>query len=1332
MLKRVRVRCAFAAGRRTLAALAAVFALAALGCGPARAAPPENARFDQLGMEAGLGGSNVVAMLQDADGFMWFGGQGGLSRFDGYRVLVYKHDSADPGSVADDNVKALHRDARGRMWVGTRAGLQLYNPINDSFKTIPPARPHGEDDYLDVRAIASDAHGVLWMTARRGMLRYDPASGKSAFMQHDAADPGSLCDDLVNAFVFDRAGNLWIGTDGGLDRLAPGASRFEHLRVDDARAPDPKLNAVAALAIDRDGVLWVGTKSALETWRVDGAAPYQRHRFGAAERFGADGAVALHQDRDGGMWVGTGSKGLKLWERGASAFASYRHDAGNPRSIVNDAVSSVYQDRAGVLWVGTYYGGVSRIDLSTEGIKHIIKGESGAAFSLSSNNIAHVLGDGKGKLWLATTANGVDQIDLASGAVVNYHHVAGDAHSLSENQTTALWYDGVDQLWVGTRSGLNRLDLTSGRFTLHQFDDGNPPANYIQSIMPDREGNLWIGSRNGLHRLVRRSGAVRSYHYDSANPDGVADTYVWTTLEDRRGRLWVGTSNGLDLLDRSSGRFTHARHNPRDPESISHNRIAYLHEDSAGTLWVGTESGLNRMSSSGAPARFRQYLVRDGLPDGAIDAILEDEAHHLWVASDGGISDFNPRAGTFRNYGSHDGAAEGGFFVGSAYKAPDGTMYFGAFNEGVNWFRPGSVHGNLQAPQVRITDFQILNSSVRHGGPRDGFAIDGPIQSASALTLSYRHSVLSFEFSALDYADPGRNEYAYQLEGFDKDWIRTDASKRFVTYTNLDPGHYVFRVRASNNTGVWNDAGAVLAVTISAPYWRALWFRLLVGGTLLAATVLAFRLRVRALTTQKLVLESEVRKRTGELVQQKEVAERERANVELAHNDIALLSDIGREITAMLNQETIMMTLYRRLHVLMSADLFAVGVYREEAGELDFPFVMEKGQHGKLVVRSVAERDELALWCVGRRKPVFINDWQIEHQRYIGNDGDLLAGVDPVADAPARPTMHAMLYVPLTVMGQMYGVLTVQSEQRNAYQPVHVDMLATLASYAGVALDNADAYQKLGRVVKELKKTQQQLVFQEKMASIGALTAGIAHEINNPANFAHAGAQNLASEIERFRAFLLQLAGEDADAAVVARLNHDIDALVAKLGIIVEGTSRIRDLVKDLRSFSRLDEAERKTVSITDSLTATARLVRTMYEDTAEFRYEFEAHPVIECWPAQLNQVFMNLIVNACDAIREKPWHDPAAPRGTLTIAVREEDGFVVIEFDDDGCGIAPAMIDHIFEPFVTTKGPDKGTGLGLSISFSIIGWHKGTLSVSSVPGEGSCFTVRLPITTWS
>ncbi|HEY5799307.1 MAG TPA: ATP-binding protein, partial [Burkholderiaceae bacterium] len=273
---------------------------------------------------------------------------------------------------------------------------------------------------------------------------------------------------------------------------------------------------------------------------------------------------------------------------------------------------------------------------------------------------------------------------------------------------------------------------------------------------------------------------------------------------------------------------------------------------------------------------------------------------------------------------------------------------------------------------------------------------------------------------------------------------------------------------------------------------------------------------------------------------------------------------------------------------------------------------------------------------------------------------------------------------------------------------------------------------ELEAALGKLTTTQEQLIFREKMASVGTLTAGVAHEINNPANFAHAGAQILADELERFRLFLRELAGEGSneDRTVMQAIEQRIDEMREKTGTVLEGTTRIRDLVRDLRTFARLDEAEKKTVDLVQSLNSTIHLVRSRYAQTVEIRTDFAFQPLLECWPAQLNQVFMNIIVNACHAIEDKLARTASAGPGLLQIRSRQDGGQFVLEFEDNGCGMPQAVMDRAFEPFYTTKDVGSGSGLGLSISFGIVAKHQGTLSVRSSEGEGSCFTVRLPLAT--
>ena len=450
--------------------------------------------------------------------------------------------------------------------------------------------------------------------------------------------------------------------------------------------------------------------------------------------------------------------------------------------------------------------------------------------------------------------------------------------------------------------------------------------------------------------------------------------------------------------------------------------------------------------------------------------------------------------------------------------------------------------------------------------------------------------------------------------------------------------------------------------------------------------------------------------------------------IEAAYRNISLMGEFGREITATLDRGAVMATVYRLVAAQMAADTFRVGIYREQAALVEFPFVMALGAPSLPDAWPLADAGALVRYCLEQGRPISIAD-HVAHAAMQKSGGG--AAPEPTAAAAGALRAGSSLYAPLSIKDRVVGLLVVQSVHAHAYQPVHVNMLATLAAYTAVALDNADAYEQLAGALHALKGAQQQLVMNERMASIGTLTAGVAHEINNPVNFAHAGAQTLVLSIERFHASLRTLAGDDADTAISDLLERETGALLGQVGVIVEGTTRIRDIVRDLRNFSRLDEALRKTVSVNETLMSTVRLVRMHYARSTHIVCTFEREIVLECWPAQLNQVFMNLIINACDAVAERERSGAAqagTPNGLLRIDARVEGGELVIDFDDNGCGIDSAAIGRIFDPFYTTKALDAGTGLGLAISYGIVRAHDGELSARSVPGAGSCFTVRMPL----
>lgn len=458
-------------------------------------------------------------------------------------------------------------------------------------------------------------------------------------------------------------------------------------------------------------------------------------------------------------------------------------------------------------------------------------------------------------------------------------------------------------------------------------------------------------------------------------------------------------------------------------------------------------------------------------------------------------------------------------------------------------------------------------------------------------------------------------------------------------------------------------------------------------------------------------LEQKVASRTNEMVQEKE-------KVELAHHHIALLSDIGRDITGSLKREDIMHSLYRHIHDLMGLKSFGIGFYLPEQQIIEFPFALINGTRIEAYSRDMRNPKQFAVWCVAQRKEIFINDRELDTPNYIP-DFDFESERRFFKIGDENSFSESAMYVPMCLKDKVVGVISVQHTQKQQYRRFHLDILRTLASYAAVALDNAYAYE-------QLKNAQDQLVFQEKMVSLGTLTAGVAHEINNPANFAHVGAFNLKTELAQFHQFLLHLAGDDAPPELIQTLEARIGILNQHLATISEGTIRIRDLVKDLRTFSRLDEAESKDIAIADCLSSTINLVRMQYIESTEITLDLEANPTLECWPAQLNQVFMNLIVNACQAIETR--QQQQAGKGLLHISSRADEQWLTLKFEDNGQGMSLATQAHIFEPFFTTKTVGEGMGMGLSISFGIIEKHRGKMEVQSTLGKGSCFTIKLPL----
>jgi signal transduction histidine kinase/ligand-binding sensor domain-containing protein len=812
-------------------AVALVVGLAATS---ARAQP---ARFDRLTLEHGLSQSTVMVTYQDRRGFLWFGTEDGLNRYDGYEFVVHRHDPADPRSLSDNYVITLHETPEGALWVGTSdGGLNRMDPATGRFRAfrhdpaVPASLAHDR-----VTALAAAPGGRLWVGTRGGGLDlFDPRTGRARHFRHDSTDARSLPDDDVWTLLVDRRGRLWIGTrGGGLARLdpsetpgqAPGARGFVRYRHDPTDARSLPGDDILGLHEDRDGTVWVAVLGGglarfdpvtdrFDTFRHDPADP---------NSLTSDAVVSVWRDARGDVWAGTWGDGLNRLDPRTGRVDRYRHDERDPQSLSDDYARSLYEspDGSGLLWIGTSSGGVSVFNPARERFHHLRHDPADPA-SLITDYVRAFAEGPDGALWVATR-DGLSRRGR-DGRFTPYVHDPARPSSLANSYVRALLTDRRGTLWVGTAGGLDRFDARTGTFAHFPHETGaggDPNANRVYVVVEDAEGLLWVGTRFGLYAFDPAQGRyVRRLTHDPADEATLPNDEVISLTLAPDGALWAGTVAGLGRVDRRSGRVARYVHDAEDTASLSNDRVFSIHVAADRTVWVGTNNGLNRLLDA-RRGRFRRYTTRDGLPNDLVYGVLEDGTGALWLSTNLGLARFDPRRGTFRGYDASAGLQSNEFNQGAYYRARNGDLLFGGIG-GYNRFDPEAIRPNPHVPPVVLTRFRVFDAAVTPRRGEDG-----------AIRLDHAQNFFSFEFAALDFANPERNQYAYMLEGFDTEWHHA-GTRRYVSYTNLDGGRYVFRVRGSNNDGVWNEAGLALPLVVVPPYWDTWWFRVVLALTVLA------------------------------------------------------------------------------------------------------------------------------------------------------------------------------------------------------------------------------------------------------------------------------------------------------------------------------------------------------------------------------------------------------------------------------------------------------------------------------------------------------------------
>lgn len=840
-------------------------------------------RFEQLGRDQGLSESTVNAIVEDQRGFMWFGTNDGLNRYDGYTFVTYRSDANDPQSLSHNEVLSLLEDRAGTLWVATDYGLNRFDRGTDSFVRYF----HDNNDATSIShnlitALLEDQNGVLWVGTFWGLNRYDPTS--DSFIRYPYAENDGeegLSNPIVRSLLQDSEGYIWIGTeDGGLNRLDPNTDSFKAYRNDPEAPNSLNHDEVRSLFEDRSGTLWVGTHGGLD--RFDRKAESFDHfvfDIQDPQSIGSNYVDTIFEDSKGDLWVGTDGGGLNWLDRESDTFIRYQHIPNDETSIGSNVVRVIYEDSKSDLWVGTYIGGANFYNRNNTAFSYYHHNPDDEN-SLSHSAVLSFFEEEDGTLWVGTEG-GLNRFDRETQTIRRFQHNPTNPTGLSANAVLSIYKDSRGLLWAGTYfGGLNLFDEATETFS-HYRPDGANPNNlsnpHVWDIIEDPEGYLWLATFGGLNRFDYATQTFKRYRHNPNDETSIGHSIVWNLYVDRQGQLWAATDGGLSVYDRAQDTFKTYRHDEQDSTSLSSIQALSIMEDRQGRYWIGTlGGGLNLYNlETGA---FTSYGMEDGFASDVVYGILEDEQGLLWISTNEGLSRFNPETKAVTNYDQSNWLLAAQFDKNAFLKSRTGELFFGG-NNGINSFFPNHVKDNPHIPPIVLTDIQIFNKPVPIGG--EEAILQKHITEAEQVSLTHEQSVISLSFAALNFRSPEKNQYAYKLEPFEQDWQYV-GTKRATTYTNLDPGTYTFRVKGSNDSGVWNEEGTSITIDIAPPIWATWWFRTLGISVGIGLLILFYQVRTRSIRNRNWILQGEITERKRAEAQMEHLMQqREAQNLEL-------------------------------------------------------------------------------------------------------------------------------------------------------------------------------------------------------------------------------------------------------------------------------------------------------------------------------------------------------------------------------------------------------------------------------------------------------------------
>ncbi len=1331
----------------------------------ASAKTAEYIRFDRLSVEDGLPHTSVYDILQDRQGFMWFATDDGVARYDGYTFDTFKPIPGNPQSISPGGAYTVYEDRSGNIWISIRnGGINKYDPLTGMFTRYQhdPNNPNSLSHNISAYdSIYEDSAGIFWFGTLNGLNRFDPVTQTFKRFYHDANNPNTLAKGNIRTIQPDPADDkiLWIGTDGGLNRFDRISERFVRYQHDennsDSISHDTVWNIYGEVS-EKKTVLWLCTAGGLDKFdTASGKFIHFRHDPNNADSLSQNNVYSIIPAQDGTLWVGTHGGGLNRFDPVRKTFVSYQTSK-NPQSISSNIIHPLYYDRSGTLWIGTWGGGVSRIDPLNQKTR-MYDENSG----LSHSAVLSIYEDHSGIIWIGTWSGGLNRFDHKTGTFEHFRHDPKNPDSLGNDVVGCLYEDYQGVLWVGTwGGGLNRFDRKTKRFTRYVNQPENPESlsdNAVRGICEDDAGNLWIGTTSGgVNRFDRTSTKFARYLYDADNTGSISTNNIWAAFKDSSGILWFTSTAGLNRFDPVKDRFIQYHYDKHDPFSISNDGVINVFEDSQKRLWMTTGFGLNQFDKS--TGRFIRYFAEHGLPDNRIESISQDNDGDLWLGTGKGLCRFNPETKKITTYGLGDGMQGNLFFYPAAMKSRTGELWFGG-SKGLNVIDPKKMTDNSRKPAVVLTDFQIDGKSVQ---VRDNSVLKQSISFVREIILTPAISKFGFEFSALNYTVSIKNRYAYKMDGFDHDWTYTASDKRFAHYTNLDPGLYTFRVKGSNNDGVWNEEGASVKIIILPPWWKTWWFTTLAAALVIICIISAFRWRMKIVQQAKfrtmffshsapmLLIEPE----TGNIKEANAAASEfyGYSLYEMKEMNIGQINGLSPdEIHGVIERiKTNQQKSFEFQHRLKNGEIRIVEV-RSTSIDMGGKKIMFSIVHDitdrKRAEESLIEKERLMSDVIS-----FLPDATF----VIDRDGKVIAwnkAIEVMSGMKAEDMLGKGNYeYAIPFYGERRPILidlAIQASSDIEKTYVHIkrygDKMTAENHYPNLRgrdtwlFGNACVLRNLQGEISGAIESIRDITIR-KLAELNLNHAKEAAEAANKAKSAF-----LATMSHELRTPLNGILGYVQilrnDASVTPRQENG-------LNVIEQSSRHLLSLINDVLDLAKVEsgriELYETEINLPVFLRSVGEIIRIKADQKGiDFDSELpENLPVyVRCDEKRLRQVLLNLLGNAVKF----------TDKGKVIMTVRNEKVKVRNEsashfslltshsscctlhfaISDTGIGISREDLEKIFDPFQQAgdmKRRAEGTGLGLAISRNLVKLMGGKLEAESEPGLGSIFRFELQL----